>query len=84
MIWLHVTLLDLLYVNRHGAYLLWEEGIRPSTLLTHLLIAITTVFFYLLVIKLSASLKKESDGVDQKAWFYCSAIMIFTLGLLMY
>jgi len=47
VIWLHITLLDLFYVNHNGVVFLWQENSELKTLLIHLLIATLTTFFYL-------------------------------------
>ena len=84
VIWLHVTLLDLSYVNHKGAVFLWEESFRPITLFTHLLIAATTLIFYLLVTKLRGSFQNSQYKVGQHIWLYCSVIMALTIGFLLF
>ncbi|MCJ8321114.1 MAG: hypothetical protein MJK12_15855 [Colwellia sp.] len=84
VIWLHVTLLDLSYVNHNGAVFLWEESSRPITLLVHLLIASVTLMFYLLVIKLRKTFQSRNVEVGQSIWLYCSVAMFLTIGFLLF
>jgi hypothetical protein len=69
VIWLHITLLDLFYINHNGFVFLWQENREFKTLFTHLLIATLTVIFYLLVNKWYLCGKKlylPTDGTDKK------------------
>jgi len=84
VIWLHVTLLDLSYVNHNGAVFLWDESLRPTTLLVHFSIATVTLMFYLLVIKLRKDFKSRKYEVGQNIWLYCSMVMLLTIGYLLF
>ena len=52
VIWLHVSLLDFLYVSYRGPVFLYKESVEPNTLLTHVSIALLTLACYFLVAKL--------------------------------
>lgn len=54
VIWLHVSILDFLYVSYRGPVFLYKETLQVNTLLTHALIALLTLVCSLLVIKLFA------------------------------
>jgi hypothetical protein len=64
VIWLHITLLDLFYVNHNGVVFLWQENSELKTLLIHLMIATLTVFFYFgltMLLKFFAHKGKSSE-----------------------
>ena len=84
VIWLHVTLLDLSYVNHNGAVFLWEESARPITLLVHFLIAFSTLILYLLMIKLRENFQNRQYKIGQNIWLYCSVVMFLTIGFLLF
>lgn len=51
ILWLHISALDLVFINYSGFVLLWDQNIHWLTLATHLFIALmTTAFFYLVSI----------------------------------
>jgi hypothetical protein len=52
VIWVHITLLDLFYVNLNGIVFLWQQNSEFKTLATHVSIAVLTVLFYFVINKL--------------------------------
>jgi hypothetical protein len=63
VIWLHITLLDLFYVNQNGIVFLWQENSELKPVLVHLLIATLTVLFYLgLSLLLKRFTKKDQSS----------------------
>lgn len=56
-LWGHVSLLNLFYVAYRGPVFLWHENSQPLTILVHMLIALLTTSFYLLVTKLRKEVK---------------------------
>ena len=52
IIWLHVSLLDLFYINDQGAVFLWQENSQLVTLAIHASIALVTVGFCFIVTKI--------------------------------
>ena len=84
VIWLHVTLLDLFYINNSGVVFLWQESLRPITLFTHLLVAFSVLAFYFMVTKLRNNYQHGKYKVGQHIWLYCSLVMIFTIGFLLF
>jgi len=69
VIWLHVSLLDFLYVSYRGPVFLFKESLQVNTLLTHAFIALLTLFFSLFVMKLLANKpdKVNEGSTDIKA-----------------
>lgn len=52
LLWMHVSLLNLFYVNYSGPVFLWEENSRFQTIQIHFLIALASTVFFLVVSKL--------------------------------
>ncbi|TWX72990.1 hypothetical protein [Colwellia sp. C1TZA3] len=52
ILWAHVSLLNLFYVNYRGPVFLWQENSEFRTILTHFLIALITTAFFLAITKL--------------------------------
>jgi len=52
VLWLHISLLNLFFVGSQGAVFLWQENSELNTLVTHFLIALSAVLFYMLVTKI--------------------------------
>ncbi|RHW77837.1 hypothetical protein [Colwellia sp. RSH04] len=62
-LWLHVTLLDFLNVTQRGSLFLWQESSEIKTLVTHLIIAVISILFYLFIKAIISTLtasKKQS------------------------
>ncbi|WDE11195.1 hypothetical protein [Thalassomonas haliotis] len=52
VIWVHITLLDLMFINHRGLVILWQENSRYQTIFTHLFIVLLTFVLYLTLVKL--------------------------------
>ncbi|TPH15135.1 hypothetical protein [Litorilituus lipolyticus] len=48
-LWLHVSLLDFLNVTQRGSLFLWQESSEIKTLITHVIIAVVSILFYLFI-----------------------------------
>jgi len=51
VIWLHISLLDLVFFTYRGSVFLWQENIQPITLFVHFSIALATTTVYWLINK---------------------------------
>lgn len=56
VIWGHITLLDLMFINNRGLVILWQENSRFQTIFTHLFIVLLTFALYLALVKLQQRL----------------------------
>ncbi|WP_281559388.1 hypothetical protein [Thalassomonas sp. RHCl1] len=56
VIWGHITLLDLMFINHRGLVILWQENSRYQTIFTHLFIVLLTFALYLALVKLQQRL----------------------------
>jgi len=54
VLWLHISLLNLFFVNRNGFVFLWQENGELNTLLTHLFSALSATLFYFAISKVRA------------------------------
>ena len=54
VLWAHVSLLNLFFVNYSGPVFLWQENSEPRTIQVHLLIALVTTLFFWAVTKVRA------------------------------
>ncbi|MBA6327749.1 hypothetical protein H4J46_07340 [Colwellia sp. MB02u-6] len=52
ILWAHVSLLNLFYVNYRGPIFLWQENSELRTIQTHFLIALITTVFFVAITKL--------------------------------
>ena len=52
IVWAHVSLLNLFYVNYSGPVFLWQENSELLTIQTHFVIALITTVFFLAITKL--------------------------------
>lgn len=76
VLWAHVSLLNLFFVNYSGPVFLWQENSEPKTIQVHLLIAFVTTLFFLAVTKLRAINRDETVKIRDKIWLVCSALLL--------
>lgn len=84
VVWLHITLLDLFFVLYTGPVFLWEENLRWSTQLVHLLIAVLTWAFYLFITKLRRDYRLGQFKIGENIWIACSLFMLCSIGFLLF
>lgn len=82
VLWIHISLLNLFFVNRHGAVFLWQENSELNTLITHLIIAFSTVLFYILVTKIRVFVSDKKFGLGNNLFIFGSVAMMVLIGLL--
>lgn len=59
LLWVHVSLLNLFYVNYSGPVFLWEENSRFQTIQIHFLIALVSTVFFVALTKLRNLSRRE-------------------------
>jgi hypothetical protein len=62
VLWIHISLLNLFFVNGNGAVFLWQENSELNTLITHFVIALTAVLFYMMVSKVRILFTNKNLG----------------------
>jgi hypothetical protein len=83
VLWLHVSLLNLFYVNRNGAVFLWQENSELNTLITHFVIALSAVLFYMMVNKVRTFISNKKFVIGNNLFFFASLAMMAIIGLLL-
>lgn len=79
----HVSLLDLFFVTHSGPVFLLDKNSELKTILTHLLIAILSVGFYVLLTKYRAHVQEVSFRVSDITWVVWSVILILLIGFIL-
>ncbi len=83
VLWGHISLLNLFFVNRNGAVFLWQENSELNTLITHLVIALSAVLFYMMVSKLRIFFTNKKFGLGNNLFVFGSLAMMVLIGLLL-
>ncbi|ASP48105.1 hypothetical protein B5D82_10240 [Cognaticolwellia beringensis] len=83
VLWAHVSLLNLFFVNYSGPVFLWEQNSQFLTIQTHFLIALITTFFFLAVTKLRLMNRKKSVKITDKIWLTCSVLLLASIAFLL-
>ena len=83
VLWVHVSLLNLFFVNYSGPVFLWQENSELLTIQVHMLIALATTGFYLAVSKLRQANKAKKVKVADKVWLLCSLALVLSIGFLL-
>jgi hypothetical protein len=79
VLWAHVSLLNLFFVNYSGPVFLWEENSQLLTIQTHFLIALMTTAFFLGITKLRQINRHKSFKITDKIWLVCSVLLIASI-----
>lgn len=83
VLWLHVSLLNLFFVNYSGPVFLWQENSELLTIQVHFFIALLTTIFYLTVTKIRQLKGEKKLAVTDKTWLFCSLVLMLSIGLLL-
>lgn len=79
VLWAHVSLLNLFFVNYSGPVFLWEQNAQLITIQTHFLIALITTLFFLIVSKLREFNRNKKVKISDKIWLLCSILLIVSI-----
>ncbi|MFT5635570.1 MAG: putative membrane protein YiaA [Cognaticolwellia sp.] len=79
VLWAHVSLLNLFYVNYSGPVFLWEQNSQLHTIQTHFFIALITTMFFLAITKLRPMNKNKKVKITDKIWLVCSMLLIASI-----
>jgi len=83
VLWVHISLLNLFFVNHRGAVFLWQENSELNTLITHFVIALSAVFFYMMVSKLRVLFSNKKFALGNNLFILGSLAMMALIGLLL-
>lgn len=79
VLWAHVSLLNLFFVNYSGPVFLWQENSQPLTIKVHFSIALLTTIFFLCVTKIREINSKKSVKITDKIWLACSIMLVASI-----
>ena len=82
ILWAHVSLLNLFFVNYSGPVFLWEQNSQLLTIQTHFFIALITAVFFLLVTKLRMINRHKKVKISDKIWLLCSILLLASITFL--
>tara|TARA_R110000737_G_scaffold326879_1_gene340829 strand:- start:1438 stop:1761 length:324 start_codon:yes stop_codon:yes gene_type:complete len=83
VLWAHVSLLNLFYVNYSGPVFLWQENSQFQTIQVHFLIALITTLFFLAVTKLRLMNRNKTVKIADTIWLTCSVLLIASIAFLL-
>ena len=83
VLWAHVSLLKLFFVNYRGPVFLWQENSELLTIQVHFFIALLTTFFYLTVSKLRQLKGTKKFIIADKTWLLLSLVLVLSIGFLL-
>jgi hypothetical protein len=61
VLWLHVSLLNLFFVNYSGPVFLWKENSQLHTIEVHFLIALVSTLFFIAITKIRNTITKKAS-----------------------
>lgn len=83
VLWLHISLLNLFFVNHRGFVFLWQENGELNTLITHFSTALAATLFYLAVKKIRSGLVEKRLTISNNLFAVGSVIMVGLIGLVL-
>lgn len=84
VLWFHISILNLFFVNKRGAVFLWEENAELNTLVTHFVIALAAIVFYIVVTRVRSSLLEKKIRLGNNLFVFGSMAMLALIGLLLF
>jgi hypothetical protein len=84
ILWLHVSLLDLFFINFKGPVFLWQANMQVNTLVTHLVIATLATTFISFIALLVRQHKDGKLVVSEKVWALCSLCLVVSIVFLLF
>ena len=84
VLWLHISLLNLFFVNKRGIVFLWQNNSELNTLLTHFVTALTATLFYIAIIKIRLRLAEKKLTLGNNVFVFGSAVMLALIGFFLF
>lgn len=81
--WLHVTVLDLFFINYSGPVFLWSKSAESKTLMVHFCIALVTTVVFMGAQKLYEFYLKGSFSIREPVLILASGLMVLSIFLLL-
>jgi hypothetical protein len=83
VLWLHISLLNLFFVNKGGFVFLWKQNGELNTLLTHFCTALIATLFYLAVTKIRVGLREKKFSMGNNVFVFGSVIIVILIGFIL-
>lgn len=84
VLWFHISLLNLFFVNKRGPVFLWQKNSEINTLVTHFVIALSAVLFYIAITKIRIFVKESKISFSNQIFAWCSVVMLALIGLVLF
>lgn len=84
VLWLHISLLNLFFVNYQGVVFLWQENSEINTLITHFISALSAALFYIAVTKIRTHLSENKISADNNLFTYGSVIILVLIAFVLF
>jgi hypothetical protein len=84
VLWLHISLLNLFFVNKRGIVFLWQQNSELNTLLTHFITALIAALIYIAVTKIRIGLAEKKLMMDNHFFVVGSVVMVLLIGFFLF
>jgi hypothetical protein len=83
VLWFHISLLNLFFVNKNGFVFLWKQNGEINTLLTHFFTALIATLLYFVISKIRVGLAEKKLSFSHNFFVVGSIIMIILIGFIL-
>jgi hypothetical protein len=84
VLWLHISLLNLFFVNKRGIVFLWQQNSEINTLLIHFITALIAALIYIAVTKIRIGLAEKKLTMGNHFFVVGSVIMVLLIGFFLF
>ncbi|TWX55287.1 hypothetical protein [Colwellia hornerae] len=84
VLWLHISLLNLFFVNKRGVVFLWQQNSELNTLLTHFITALIATLIYLAITKIRIALAEKKLTVSHNVFVVGSVVILVLIGFMLF
>ncbi|MBA6337898.1 hypothetical protein H4J57_11885 [Colwellia sp. BRX8-7] len=84
VLWLHISLLNLFFVNKRGIVFLWQQNSEINTLLIHFITALIAALIYIAVTKIRIGLAEKKLTMGNHFFVVGSVVMVLLIGFFLF
>jgi hypothetical protein len=84
VLWLHISLLNLFFVNKRGIVFLWQQNSELNTLLIHFITALIAALIYIAVTKIRIGLAEKKLTMGNHFFVVGSVVMVLLIGFFLF
>ncbi|MBA6346825.1 MULTISPECIES: hypothetical protein [unclassified Colwellia] len=84
VLWLHISLLNLFFVNKRGVVFLWQQNSELNTLLTHFITALIAAIIYIAITKIRIGLAEKKLTMGNNVFVVGSVVMVLLIGFFLF